>query len=65
MATQFNVPEISCDHCKSTIVNTLSGIEDIESVSKYLTDRPELVDVGIQPKLIINGSAHPTGVNKS
>ena len=33
MATNFNVPEISCDHCKSTIVNTLSGIENIESVN--------------------------------
>ena len=32
MATKFSVPEISCDHCKSTIVNTLSGVENIESV---------------------------------
>ena len=32
MATKFNVPEISCDHCKNTIVNTLSGVENIESV---------------------------------
>jgi len=32
MAIKFNVPEISCDHCKSTIVNTLSSIESIESV---------------------------------
>ena len=33
MATNFNVPEISCDHCKNTIVNTLSGVENIESVN--------------------------------
>ena len=32
MTTNFNVPEISCVHCKSTIVNTLSGVENIESV---------------------------------
>ena len=32
MATVFSVPEISCDHCKSTIVNTLSDVENIESV---------------------------------
>ena len=32
MATVFTVPEISCDHCKSTIVNTLSDVENIESV---------------------------------
>ena len=32
MTTKFTVPEISCDHCKSTIVNTLSSIDDIELV---------------------------------
>ncbi len=32
MTTKFSVPEISCDHCKSTIVNTLSTIDDIELV---------------------------------
>ena len=32
MTTKFVVPEISCDHCKSTIVNTLSSIDDIELV---------------------------------
>jgi len=32
MATKLSVPEISCDHCKSTIVNTLSDVENIESV---------------------------------
>ena len=32
MTTKFNVPEISCDHCKSTIVNTLSTVDDIELV---------------------------------
>ena len=32
MATKFSVPEISCDHCKSTIVNTLSVVENFESV---------------------------------
>ena len=32
MATKFSVPEISCDHCTSTLVITLSGVENIESV---------------------------------
>ena len=32
MTTKFSVPEISCDHCKSTIINTLSTIDDIELV---------------------------------
>ena len=32
MTTKFNVPEISCDHCKSTIIDTLSTLDDIELV---------------------------------
>ena len=32
MTTRFSVPEISCDHCKSTIVNTLSTVDDVELV---------------------------------
>ena len=32
MTTKFSVPEISCDHCKSTIVDTLSTLDDIELV---------------------------------
>ena len=32
MTTNFTVPEISCDHCKSTIIDTLSTLEVIESV---------------------------------
>ena len=32
MAFKFTVPEISCDHCKSTIINTLSTVDDIELV---------------------------------
>ena len=32
MTTKFSVPEISCDQCKSTIINTLSTVDDIELV---------------------------------
>ena len=32
MTTKFTVPEISCDHCKSTIINTLSTVDGIELV---------------------------------
>ena len=32
MSTKFTVPEISCDHCKSTIIDTLSTVDDIELV---------------------------------
>ena len=43
----------------------MKEIQDIETVSKYLKIRPKSVDVGIEPKLIINGTEHPTGVNKT
>ena len=32
MTTKFVVPEISCDHCKSTIIDTLSTVDVIELV---------------------------------
>ena len=32
MTTKFTVPEISCDHCKSTIIDTLSTVDLIELV---------------------------------
>ena len=32
MTTKFTVPEISCDHCKSTIIETLSTVDEIELV---------------------------------
>ena len=32
MTTKFSVPEISCDHCKSTIIKTLSTVDNIELV---------------------------------
>ena len=32
MTTRFTVPEISCDHCKSTIIDTLSTVDDIKLV---------------------------------
>ena len=32
MTIKFSVPEISCDHCKSTIINTLSTVDGIELV---------------------------------
>ena len=32
MTIKFTVPEISCDHCKSTIIDTLSTVDVIESV---------------------------------
>ena len=41
------------------------NISSIDSVSNYLKNRPELIDVSIEPKLIINEKPHPTGVNQT
>ena len=43
----------------------LEDIMSIESVKSYLDKRPELIDVSVEPKLIIDGVPHPTGVNKT
>jgi len=43
----------------------IEDIESIETVKSYLNSRAELIDVGVEPKLVIDGVAHPTGVNKT
>ena len=43
----------------------IEDIESIETVKSYLNSRPELIDVGIEPKLVIDGVAHATGVKKT
>lgn len=47
------------------LIKFVKDIEDIDTVSNYLKNRPELVGVGTEPKLVINGTEHPTGVNKT
>ena len=43
----------------------LYDISEIDPVANYLNNRPELIDVSIEPKLIINGTPHPTGVKQT
>ena len=43
----------------------LEDIMSIDSVKSYLENRPELIDVSVEPKLLIDGVTHPTGVNKT
>ena len=38
------------------LIKFVKDIEDIDTVSKYLKNRPELVGVGTEPKLVINGT---------
>jgi len=47
------------------LLQFINDIESINSISSYLENRPKLVDVGIEPKLIIDGKAQPTGVQKT
>jgi len=47
------------------LVQFVNDIESINTVSSYLENRPDLVDVGVEPKLIIGGKPHPTGVVKT
>ena len=49
----------------SRLSEFVRDIERIETVFHYLNSRPELIDVKVAPKLVINGKAHPTGVNKT
>ena len=43
----------------------IEDIESIETVKSYLNSRPKFIVVGIEPKLVIDGVAHPTGVKKT
>ncbi len=43
----------------------IEDIESIDNVRSYLNSRPELIDVSVEPKLVIDGVAHPTGVKKT
>mgnify|MGYP001281796393 FL=1 len=43
----------------------IENIETIETIKSYLNSRPKLIDVGVEPKLVIDGVAHATGVKKT
>ena len=49
----------------SRLEKFIEDIESIESIKSYLNSRPKLIDVSIEPKLVIDGVAHPTGVKKT
>ncbi len=43
----------------------LENIMSIESIRNYLEKRPKLIDVSVEPKLLIDGITHPTGVKRT
>ena len=40
----------------------ISIFQKLDGVREYLGNRPELMDVGTEPKLVIDDIARPTGV---
>ena len=46
----------------ASVLHFMAAVESLPGVSEYLASRPELIDVGTEPKLVINGIAEPTGV---
>ena len=47
------------------LLQFITDVESIAAILEYLQTRPELVNVGVEPNLIINGTAHPTGLQKT
>ena len=50
-------------------INSLT-LEDLIAIklelsANYLNNRPDLIDVSIEPKLDINGKIHPTGTTQT
>ena len=43
----------------------MKDIETLPKVTDYLSNRPELVGIGVNPQLTINGKSHPTGIIKT
>ena len=48
-----------------SILNFMAAVEKLPGVKEYLASRPGIIDVGIAPKLIIDGVAKPTGTKPS
>ena len=48
-----------------SILDFMAAVENLPGVKEYLASRPRIADVGISPKLIIDGVAKPTGTKPS
>ena len=45
----------------SRVISFMEAFEKLPKVDDYLEKRPEIIDVGTSPKLIINGIKYETG----
>ena len=43
----------------------MAAVENLSGVREYMASRPEIIDVGTAPKLIIDGISKPTGTHPS
>ena len=48
-----------------SVLDFMAEVENLSGVKEYLASRPEIIDVGTAPKLIIDGIAKPTGTKPS
>ena len=48
MSTTYSVPEISCEHCKSTIEAAVNAIDDVRRVDVDIESKTVTVDGGDQ-----------------
>ena len=48
-----------------SILDFMVAVKNLSGVKEYLASRPEIIDVGNDPKLIIDGIAQPTGTKPS
>jgi len=48
-----------------SVLDFMVAVENLSGVKEYLASRPEIIDVGTAPKLIIDGIAQPTGTKPS
>jgi len=46
----------------SSVRKFMSALENLAGVSNYLYSRPELIGIGEEPKLVIDGKAESTGM---
>ena len=47
------------------IIEFMNAVENLSGIKEYLDERPQIIDVGTSPKLIINGLPSPTGTEEN
>lgn len=52
MPTTYSVPEISCDHCKSTIEAALTSLDDVRRVHVDIDAKTVSVDGGNSDEIV-------------